>query len=247
LQEIKGDSFSSEKKIKNNPICNLQSMKSMPSVKSRSDCSSDELLDLVEKNSQISTTDLETSANCVNRGLTNTMDLNLSIVPLNNTKSDELFNQDQPAKELERMTCAKTGKCSDSQQNIDSLPDLTHSSIGAQLSFDPHLSLGEVMTAGDKNMVSISDGQISFVDCGSTNTDMENHHWRTADPRMSASSVSIEDVADDDSIGVVSLSSDRHSASHAALWSSLSEGEWRASPQQMQRLANMATSFRIFD
>ena len=37
----------------------------------------------------------------------------------------------------------------------------------------------------------------------------------------------------------------RSSRSNQALLSSLSEGEWRASPRQLQRLANMASSFRI--
>ena len=37
----------------------------------------------------------------------------------------------------------------------------------------------------------------------------------------------------------------RSSRSNQALISSLSEGEWRASPRQLQRLANMASSFRI--
>lgn len=37
----------------------------------------------------------------------------------------------------------------------------------------------------------------------------------------------------------------RSGRSNQALLSSLSEGEWRASPRQLQRLANMASSFRI--
>ena len=106
------------------------------------------------------------------------------------------------------------------EQSLD--PTLTTTSeLG---SLEPHISAGEVIAF--HSGVLRSEGEISHViDSGPS----------SLQPTSDISSSESE-------AGRLSSSA---SLSSRALLSSLSEGEWRASPQQLQRLANMAQSFRI--
>ena len=106
------------------------------------------------------------------------------------------------------------------EQELSLDPTLTTTSDFGSL--DPHLSAGEVLTGLHHNLK--SEGELSCVTKSSCVQPIsENSEMSSSESEASRRSLS----------------------SSAALLSSLSEGEWRASPQQLLRLANMAQSFRV--
>ena len=106
------------------------------------------------------------------------------------------------------------------QQELSLDPLLTTTSEFGSL--DPHLSAGEVLTGLHHNLK--SEGELSCV----TKSSSVRKTYESSDLSSCESEAS-----------------KRSFSSSAALLSSLSEGEWRASPQQLLRLANMAQSFRV--
>ena len=99
-------------------------------------------------------------------------------------------------------------------------------------SLDPHLSLGEIIPDPTPAR---SEGEVTVAD-----TDTGAEPSPDVEPFSSLDVSSGPDLASSGSEVTAAVNS-------RALLSSISEGEWRASPQQLQRLVNLASSFRIID
>ena len=122
-------------------------------------------------------------------------------------------------------------------------------------SMDPHLSLGEVVA--QSTTINKSEGEVTHQQISETQSDINSLKASTAhlppqvtqedsvasivSPRYSECSIDSEPSGRSS----LTLSSQAPTLEREQLISSLSEGEWRASPKQLQRLVNMASSFRI--
>ena len=144
--------------------------------------------------------------------------------------------------------------------------EMTSFSITEFGSLDPHLSLGEVLV--DK-LLSKSEGEVTHdlsqpVDTRDISPLSSLNYLQQPQAEANlrgAEQVRLKDPKQEHQHSPVlrgsrlpEYSSDSESSlrsslaassSRDQLLSALSEGEWRASPRQLQRLANMATSFRI--